>query len=379
MVNDVSYDWKKITERARGAVDNCGKGRLNHFLKKGLNLIKGKAQFIDPYTVEVNGDKLRAKHVFIATGAAYPKLPVIGLEYAITPGEIVNMEEVPGKLAIIGGGFIAFEFAYIFNRLGSEVMIFELLDHVLGKIDSEIRERVVRHARGLGIIINTGTAVDSILKNKDGFVIEAKKDGELFSFSTEKVLMAAGRVPAIEGLGLEKAGVEFDKGGILVDTSLRTSQPHIWAIGDVRKGSLQITPPAQYEGRLAAENALSGKSEPINETIVPFFIGTTPPIAGVGLTEQEAGEAGYFVKTNCKEYAGFCPSDGIEGESEGLVKVIYDPESGVILGAYGFGSSSPALIQQIAFAMQCKLSIKQAGQVFFAFPGISQVLHHALL
>lgn len=348
-------------------------------MKKGLNLIKGKARFIDPYTVEVNGDRLRAKHIFIATGASYAKLPVEGLEHVITAGDIVKLKKFPEKMVIMGGGPIGFECAYIFNRLGSEVIVIEFSDNVLGKIDADVRDAVVRHARGLGIKIHTETAVSSVLKDKNGFEVKATHGKDTLTIQAETVLLAAGRVPAVDDLGLENAGVEFDRGGIIVDMYLRTSQPHIWAIGDVRKGSLQLTPPAQYEGRRAAENALSGRLEQINENIVPFFIGTTPPVAGVGLTEQEAEKAGHSVKTHCKEYAGFCPSDGIEGESEGFVKVISDSESGLILGAWGFGEASPEMIQQVAFAMHCKLTAQHAGQVFFAFPGISQVLHHALL
>ena len=178
----------------------------------------------------------------------------------------------------------------------------------------------------------------------------------------DRVLLAAGQLPAVYGLGLEDIGVHYTSEGIQTDAALRTSVPHIWAAGDVRAGTLELSQIASSEGQLVARNALSGKVTELGERVVPYLIGLTPPVAAVGLTEEEARNAGYTVGVHRQTYREVCPAGNVVGEPEGFLKVVFDATSGKLLGAHAFGSGSPELVQQIAFAMLGGLTLRQAEQ-----------------
>lgn len=296
----------------------------------------------------------------------------------MTHVEIEHLEVPPVRLGIVGGGIIAFEFAYLFARLGSAVSVIELREHVLDGVDREVRDAVVTHAQSLGIRVHTGTRVQAIRSSGSRFVIEAARDNEQLRIETDTVLLAAGQVGRTAGLGLEAIGVRCDGGDVLTDGMLRTSVPHIWAAGDVRKGAAKLSMVAQYEGRLAARNALGREPQPLNEEIVPYMIGLTPPVAAVGLTEEQARAAGYLVGVHRQTYASVCPVGNVIGEPEGLVKIVFDATSGRLLGAHVFGTGAPELAQQVAVALHGRLTLKQAGGAIYVFPGLTYVMQEAL-
>jgi pyruvate/2-oxoglutarate dehydrogenase complex dihydrolipoamide dehydrogenase (E3) component len=303
----------------------------------------------------------------------------VGLEHTITHVEALELEEPPRSLAIIGGGIIGLEFAYLFARLGTRVVVLERLSQVLEGVDAEIRAAVVEHAGPLGITVYTGMRVEAIEPDGPGYRVSATHQaGQTWTETFERVLLAAGMAPAVKGLGLEQVGVGVGRDGIHTDTALRTSVGHIWAAGDVRAGAPKLTQIASYEGRLAARNALSGQTEPVTERIVPYLIGLTPPAAAVGLTEEEAHVAGYPVGVHRQAYREVCPAGNVVGEADGLFKVVYDATSGVLLGAHAFGAGAPELVQQVAFALQGGLTLRQAGTALFTFPGLSEVVWYAL-
>lgn len=343
-----------------------------------MYLVFGEAHFIDPHTVAVGEERLAGQQILIATGAHPQHLPIKGLELAITHKEIMQLPQPPRRLAIIGGGIIGMEFAYLFNRLGSEVVVFELLDHILGDIDREVTAAVTQHAAGLGMTLYTGSRVQAILPNGSSFTVEADRGAEHLQVEADLVLLATGEVPAVDGLDLEKGGVTYDKGGIPTDETLRTNVPHIWAAGDVRKGAKQLSQIATEEGPVAARNALRNRMEAIDERIVPFLVGLTPPVASVGLSQEQARAVGYTVGAHRQNYADVCPAANVVGEPEGFLKIVFDAESTELLGAHAFGAGSPEMIQQVAFALQGKMTLKQAFRSLYIFPGLSEVLWYAL-
>ena len=219
----------------------------------------------------------------------------------------------------------------------------------------------------------------AIVPKGDRFLVQIESEGgPPVEESFDRVLLAAGQLPAVDGLGLEEIGVHFTNEGIQTDAALRTSVPHIWAAGDVRTGTLKLSQIASSEGQLVARNALSGKVMEINERIVPYLIGLTPPVAAVGLTEQEARDAGYTVGVHRQTYREVCPAGNVVGEPEGFLKVVFDATSSKLLGAHAFGSGSPELVQQISFAMLGGLTLRQAGAALYTFPGLSEVVWYAL-
>ena len=376
--SSLSIEWPEAVARANRIVKTCGEPKPEQLRSQGVHLVFGDAHFIDPHTIAVGEERLVGQQILIATGAHPQLLPIKGLELAITHKEVMQLPQPPRRLAIIGGGIIGMEFAYLFSRLGSEVVVFEMLDHILGNIDGELTAAITQHATELGMTLHTGSRVQSILSNGDGYIVEADKGEEHLHIEADLVMLSTGQVPAVDGLDLEKAGVNYDKGGIPTDETLRTNVPHIWAAGDVRKGAKQLSQIATEEGPVATRNALRNRMEAIDERIVPFLIGLTPPVASVGLSEEQAQAAGYIVGVHRQNYADVCPAANVVGEPEGFLKIVFDAESTELLGAHAFGAGSPEMIQQVAFALQGKMTLKQAFRTLYIFPGLSEVLWYAL-
>ncbi len=193
------------------------------------------------------------------------------------------------------------------------------------------------------------------------------------------MLLAAGMVPAVDDLALETAGVADDRHGIPTDPTLRTNVEHIYAIGDVRAGAYQLSPVATKQGTMAAGNALRGEQAAFDDRIVPYLVGLTPPVAGVGLTEDQARDQGLTVEVRRQDYRDVCPVGNVVGEPDGFVKVLAEAGSGRILGAHAVGAGSLELIQAVAFAMTGGLTLAQAAGTLSVFPGLSQALQHALM
>jgi pyruvate/2-oxoglutarate dehydrogenase complex dihydrolipoamide dehydrogenase (E3) component len=343
----------------------------------GAELVVGEGRFIDAHTIAVGERLLEGKAIVIATGARTPRLPIEGIELADSHVELLTLCEPPPRLVVIGGGVIGIEFAFMFARVGVEVTVVELLDHLLGRADEDVRAAVGDAAARLGIQIHLSTAVQRLGRDGDAFTVLAEGPQGPLALEAERVLLAAGMVPAVDGLDLERAGVSYDAHGIPTDQTLRTNLPHIFAVGDVRAGAYQLSPVATSEGLIAGANALQDGQATFDERIVPYLIGVTPPAAGVGLTEQEARAQGLDVDIHRQDYKDVCPVGNVVGEPEGFVKIVAERSTGAILGAHIVGAGAPELIQQIAFAMVGGLTLTET-HTLFVFPGLSQALQHAL-
>ncbi|WP_168209515.1 FAD-dependent oxidoreductase [Mycobacterium helveticum] len=331
------------------------------------------ASLLDAHTVDAGGLRLSAEQILIATGAHSPRLEIPGIEHAITHVELLRREKLPDRLVIIGGGIVGFEFAYIFARLGVPVTVVARHD-ALVEADVDVRAAVLAHAAGLGIQILTFTNVDAISQTGKGYQVSVTRVDEPLMLEADCVLIAAGQQPATQGLGLEAVGVVVDH-GVVTDETLRSSVPNIWAAGDVRRGALQRAMVAMYEGRLAAYNALHTPPKSIEEAIVPWMIGTTPPIAGVGITEREATDAGRQVGVHKVEYRHICPAALVMGEPVGFGKVIFDVQTGLIMGAQIFGGDASEIIQPVAFAMHERMTMHQFAAVITSFPSYLWILN----
>ncbi len=374
----ISVDWPAAVARAQKIVEGCRSPKPENLIKAGVHLVYGEGHFVDSHTVEVNGKRIQAEKILITTGRRPPKLPIPGIENTVTHLEALKWDKHPEYLVVIGGGIIGMELAYMFTRLGSNVIVFEMLDHILYMLDKEIREVVTEHARGIGIGIYTSARVESINKSGARFLVRAKKGDEAIEVHADQVLVAAGQVPNVEALNLDKIGIEYDKGGIITDDTLMTSLPHIFAAGDIRKGAPQLSQIATEEGIIAAKNAFSPRKQKMDESVVAFYVGLTPKVAAVGMTEQEARNAGYDVLVHRQPYAQVCPAANVHGMREGLVKIVADRKTGQILGGHIFGARAQEMVQQIAFMIKSKMTMQKAMMTPFVFPAISEVLWYAL-
>jgi pyruvate/2-oxoglutarate dehydrogenase complex dihydrolipoamide dehydrogenase (E3) component len=371
-------DWPSAVARAQRIVHGCADPKPERLVAHGAHLVFGEARLLDAHTVEAAGERITADHIVIATGRRPPRPPIPGIEHAVTHVEALAWTEPPRRLAVIGGGVIGMEFAYLFRRVGSEVRVFETLDHILYMLDGDVRDTIAQHAIGLGIGLHTAARVLEIARMGDERRLRVHVGSGQIDVTVDQVLVAAGQAPAVDGLGLEAIGVTFDRGGIETDATLRTTVPTVWAAGDVRKGAPALSQVASHEGALAARNALTGAGREIAERIVPFLIGLTPPAAGVGLTEAQARTLSPDVGVHHQTYAEVCPAANVDGEPEGFVKVIFEASTGKLLGAQAFGARSPELMQQFAFALHAGMTLGQAAEALFVFPGISEVLWYAL-
>lgn len=374
----LTIDWPDAVARANRIVHGCADPKPEHLTARGARLVQGTARLRDAHTVMVGDEALTGEQIVIATGVGVARPPIEGLQHAITHVELLQLQQPPRRLAIIGGGLIAFEFAYMFARLGTKVDVF-VRKRLLAGVDVEVRDAVIEHAAGLGVTCHTRAHVQSVTPDGSGHrMAVANDEGALRHFDADVVLLAAGQTPLVADLALEGVGLEVTGAGVVTDASLRTNVANIWAIGDVRAGAMKLSQTASSEGQMAARNAVLGRHDEIDERVVPYLVGLTPPVAAVGLTEEEARDAGHQVGTHRQSYKDVCPAGNVVGEPVGFFKVVFDAETGELLGAHAFGAGAPELVQQVAFALRGNLTLREAGATLVTFPGLCEVVWYAL-
>ncbi len=382
-VENFSFDLALIMERKRKIVDRLV-GGVGYLIKKNkINLIKGRATAITCSGVVVEtkeGDyEIKAKNSIIATGSSPVTLPLeeVDDKDILTSTEALNLHKIPNHLLIIGGGVIGLEFAHIYGELGSKVSIVEMLSHILPGEDKEIAERLQRVLTKKGISIFTSSAVKSVEKNKNNYkafidTVEGKSE-----IPFEKVLVCIGRAPNSKDIGLEELGVKVDeKGWVKVNAQMRTNIPNVYAAGDVI-GGYCLAHVAYAEGEIAAENAM-GHSSRINYRAVPRFVCSSPEVASVGLSEEEAHQKGYSVKVGKFPFVGNGKAL-ILGESEGFAKVVCDAESEEILGVHILGHQATDLITEATLAINLECTVNEVIDTIHAHPTLSEAVKEAFL
>ena len=340
-----SFDWKKMITAVQQEVMRLNKMHISALEKAGVELIEGFARFVDPHTVEVGDSKITADKILIAVGAEADKLDIPGIEYAITSREMFLLEEQPKRLAVIGGGYIAVEFAGIMNGLGSQVTEIIRRDLVLRGFDEDIRSNIHEGMTKHGIKILTEKVVRKIEKTPEGLTVTLSGDGD--PLVVDAVLSATGRTPNLEGLQLENAGVEVVGGEIAVKADSNTSHPDIYAVGDCT-GGFQLTPVAIAEGRAFADTAFGHRPCYLNHHNVPTAIFAQPEGGTVGLTEAEAREKyGDLVKVYRARFRPMFHS--LTGADEKvMVKLIVVGETERVMGVHVVGKDAAEIIQGMA-------------------------------
>ncbi len=373
---DVRADWPAVMQRVERVIDTIRGGDGDQNVRNaGIALYKASATFCSPHEIDVDGQTIRGDKIIIATGAAWTRPPVVGLSEVgyITNVEAVTLPALPQSLAIIGGGVVAVEFAQIFARFGVEVTILGAADRLLPKEDADLSHALQVILEREGIRVETGVRVKRA-EISDGLkCLSGDRDGDTVEFcQVEEILVAAGRAPAVDGLNLESAGVACDaKTGITVDDELRTTAPHIWAIGDV-VSRYAFTHVADYQARIAEHNAMSGRPpRRVDYHVVPWVTFTDPELARVGLTEQEARDAGHDVKVAVvpmKDLARAVTSV----EKDGMVKLIADRRTGEILGGHILAAHAGEMLAEVALAMRGRLPAAAIADTIHAYPTLSE-------
>ncbi len=347
------------------------------FLLKSYNiqLIQGKAHFVSPERIRVGEAEFGFKNCIIATGSRPVSLP--GLEpdgqYILTSDHLLANNEIPSSLVIIGGGVIGIEFACIFNGLGTKVTIIEALPSILPGMDREITRLLRQALERKGIKIFLGQRVTQVNKDLQGVSLSLARGQEV---RAKRVLVAIGRRPYTEGLKLENAGLEMEDGHIAVNNRLETKTRNIYAIGDVIGGTL-LAHKACTEATVAVQNIV-GKQVVMDYRLIPLCIFSHPEVASVGLNEEEARKKGFTVKIGKFPFAAngraMCERKGL-----GLVKVVGDKNSGVILGIQIIGPSATEVIATASILIKSEIKMKEIPRILFAHPTYSESIYQAIL
>jgi dihydrolipoamide dehydrogenase len=353
------------------------------FKKNKVTWLKGLATFKDAHTVEVAGQKVTAKNVVIATGSSVTPLP--GVEVDNAKGIVVDstgaleLASVPKKMVVIGGGVIGLELGSVWRRLGAEVIVVEFLDALLPGMDGEVRKEAAKLFAKQGMELRLSTKVTGVtVKGKKAtLILEPSAGGKSETLEADCVLVSIGRRPNTEGLGLEAIGLELNKRGqIETDHDFRTAVDGVWAIGDVIPGPM-LAHKAEDEGIAVAEN-IAGQTGIVNHAVIPSVVYTMPEIAGVGLTEEQAKEAGHEVKVG--KFPMLANSRAkTNHEPDGFVKVVADAKTDRVLGVWMIASVAGTMIAQAAQAMEFGATSEDIAYTCHAHPTHSEALKEAAM
>ncbi|MED1810593.1 dihydrolipoyl dehydrogenase [Bacillus subtilis] len=390
----VSLNFEKVQQRKQAVVDKLAAG-VNHLMKKGkIDVYTGYGRILGPSifsplpgTISVergNGeenDMLIPKQVIIATGSRPRMLP--GLEAdgksVLTSDEALQMEELPQSIIIVGGGVIGIEWASMLHDFGVKVTVIEYADRILPTEDLEISKEMESLLKKKGIQFITGAKVlpDTMTKTSDDISIQVEKDGESVTYSAEKMLVSIGRQANIEGIGLENTDIVTENGMISVNESCQTKESHIYAIGDVI-GGLQLAHVASHEGIIAVEHFAGLNPHPLDPTLVPKCIYSSPEAASVGLTEDEAKANGHNVKIGKFPFMAIGKAL-VYGESDGFVKIVADRDTDDILGVHMIGPHVTDMISEAGLAKVLDATPWEVGQTIHPHPTLSEAIGEAAL
>ncbi|MGH7760121.1 MAG: dihydrolipoyl dehydrogenase [Candidatus Dormibacteraceae bacterium] len=377
VADKIGVDWSAALGRKTEVVDKLVKGVEGLLKAGGVTVVRGTASLAGRGAVEVSGERIQAKDIVIATGSAVARIPLKGAELTIDSDQILELKEIPRRLAVIGGGVVGMEFAAMFAALGTKVTVLEMLPQVLPMVDSDLVAVYTKHLAGLGGDVHTNAKVEEIAKRTGGLQVRFSTGGEGGSVDADQVLLAVGRVPYTQGLDAEKAGVKLERGRVVVDEHLHTTAEGVWAIGDVI-GGIMLAHVASYEGVLAIENIVGHADRTPDYHAAPNCIYTDPEIAHVGLGEQEAKDRGLDVKVGRFPFTASARALTL-GQPEGFVKVVADASSGRLLGAHIVGPRATDLIAEATLAVQNNLTLEQIDLTIHAHPTLPESLMEAAL
>ena len=379
----IGYDLDKVVARSRGVAKQM-EGGVKHLLKKNkVTVVMGAARLAGAGKVVVKTDKgeeeISAKHIVLATGARARELP--GLE---ADGDLVWIYKhalkpvrMPKKLLVIGSGAIGIEFASFYNTLGADVTVVEVMDRVLPVEDRDISAFAKKQFVKQGMTIMEKAMVKSLDRGKGKVTAHIETGGKVETHDFDTVISAVGIVGNVEGLGLEEAGVKIDRSHVVTDEFCRTGVEGLYAIGDLA-GAPWLAHKASHEGVMVAELAAGGHPHPVKPESIAGCTYCHPQVASVGLTEARAKEAGYEVKVGKFPFIGNGKAVAL-GESEGLIKTVFDAKTGELLGAHMVGAEVTELIQGYVVGQALETTEEDLMNTVFPHPTLSEMMHEAVL
>lgn len=375
-VSAPTIDWKKTSTYKDSVVNRLVKGVSGLLAANGIKVYKGHAEVVDAHRVEVDGEKIEADYIIIASGSEPVSLKIPGIDSngVIDSTGALSLEELPESMIIIGGGVIGIEFASMFASVGVKCTIVEALPYILPPIDKEIVEsvRIDLEQRGIEVLVNT--KVKAVIEENGKLRVQVDRNGEDGFITGDKIVVAVGRRPKTDAKELERVGVKTERGRIVTDDRFRTSVPSIFAIGDCN-GKLMLAHAASAQGVAAVETIMTGKSH-YSDKAVPSCIYLEPEVASVGMKEEDVQAAGIPYNVGKFSLAGNGKSL-IENGGKGLIKIIADKKYGEILGVHLYGPRVTELISACVLAIQLEATVDELIDCVWAHPSVSESIGEA--
>jgi glutathione reductase (NADPH) len=360
--------WNELIRFKRSFTEPVPAMKEKSFAKEGIDAYHGRARFCGPRSIEVGDEVLDSRFILIAVGAVAMQLGVPGEEHLVTSTDFLELEQLPKTILLLGGGFIAAEFAHIAARAGAQVTVLEQAERMLTPFDPDLVGWLMDKFREIGIDVRLKTRVTAIERNRGEFSVRASSNGKDEVFQADLVVHAAGRVPDLEPLGLAAANVESDKGRLKLNEFLQSaSNPAIYAVGDAAMRGPPLTPVASHDAKVAAANMLKGNHLKPNYLGVPSVAFTIPPIASVGLSETQAREQGLKFRVQKQRASNWYTARRVAEPVYGF-KVLVEDGTDRVLGAHLVGPHGDEVINIFALAMRKGLTAEDLKTTIFAYP-----------
>ncbi|QGX41643.1 dihydrolipoyl dehydrogenase family protein [Permianibacter aggregans] len=366
-VKDPSLEWAKLIEHKHGFIEGVSDEMKSSIEKRGAKVLAGKGRFVGPTTIELDGKRIEARKIVIATGSKPRSLPFPGAKHLLTSDDLLELRNQPTSAVFIGAGVISLEFSHVLARAGVHVSILEADERPLSSMENSAVAQLIKASDKLGIKLITSAKVTGIERKQTGFSVQYLCDGENQAIEAEIVVNGAGRIADIDELNLNAAGIEHDH-GIKVDEYLRSvSNPHVWVAGDALSNSPQLSPVATYEGQIAGNNLLNGDLQKPDYHPIPSCVFTVPALAQVGYTEVKARDLGLSFETKENDMTSW-RSARMHAEDVAYAKVLIDKNSDQILGAHLLGHQAAELIHLFAFAIKHGVTARAMKETVYAYP-----------
>lgn len=381
-VGDVALDWSAAQKRKDGVVRRLTGGVKLLLDRAGVQLVMGTARFASPQVLQValadGSERIEAAHYVIATGSRPMSLPIPGLQGsgALTSDNAVALEELPGRMLIVGAGPVGVEFATLFRACGAEVTLVELLPRILPALDPDLGTEVGRALKKMRVKLHTSSKVTQVEVVNGSYEVTIDRESGQVTAEVDSVLLAVGRQPNLEELHLAAASVPPGKEGLEVDEHMRTNMEHIFGAGDVTGGPL-LAHVAMYEAVVAVENAL-GYERRINYDAVPSSVFSWPEVATVGLSEPEAVKRGYDVQVGKFPFRANGKALAL-GERDGFVKIVAESKYGQVLGVHIVGPHASDLIQEATMAITLEATLDEFEATMHPHPTLTEAVAEAAL
>ena len=374
----VALAWPELIGFKRSMIEGTPRRVEEAWAKIGVEQVHGRARFVGPATLAVGDDRLVGRRIVIAAGAIPAPLPFAGAERVTTSEQFLSLDRLPPRVVFIGGGYVSFEFAHVAARAGVEVTIVHRGVRPLEAFDPDLVALLVKRTRELGIRVELDTAVHAIDAAGAGLVVRAVQRGTARHFEADLAVHGAGRIPEIDDLDLDVAGVEREKRGVKVNEFLQSvSNPAVYAGGDAAASGPPLTPKADHDAGVLVGNLLEGNHRTVDYRGIASAVFSIPPLASTGLSEAEARARGISVRVNRQDTSSWFNTRRV-GETVSAFKVLIDESTGQVLGAHLLGPHADEVINLFAVAVRLGLRADDLKQTPFAYPTMSSDIRFML-